>query len=160
VAVAHELKHYLFDNTWLPLLLIAALGIGGGLSVHYFARLACRTWSRRFGFDSLGQSAALPLILAIAQLYMLIAIPAFNLTAQHIELGADRFALELTRENEARARVSADQCGRLWLSEDTLFDRLYRTTHPSVADRINLANSYRPWETGARLVYGDSILSE
>ena len=86
-------------------------------------------------------------MLVIAQLYMLVAVPVFNRAAQHIELEADRFALELTRENEARARVSADQCGRLWLSEDTLFDRLYRNTHPSVADRINLANSYRPWET-------------
>jgi STE24 endopeptidase len=160
VAVAHELKHYLFDNTWLPVLLIAILGIGGGLSVHFFGRLACRRWSHRFGFDSLAQPAALPLMLAIAQLYMLVAIPAFNLTAQRVELEADRFALELTRENDARARVSADQCGRLWLSEDTLFDRLYRNTHPSVARRINLANSYRPWETGAPLVYGDTILSE
>ena len=127
--------------------------------MDYFGRLACRLWSHRFGFDSLRQPAALPLMLAVAQLYMLIAVPAFNLTAQHIELEADRFALELTRENEARARVSADQCGRLWLSEDTLFDRLYRNTHPSVAERVNLANSYRPWETGAPLKYR-AILSE
>ena len=159
-ALAHELKHYLFDNTWLPVLIIASLSVGGALAVLFLGRAVCRRWPDRLGFNSLDQPAALPLILVIVQLYMLIAIPIFNLTAQHVELEADRFALELTQDNEARALVSASQCGRLWLAEDTLFDRLYRNTHPSIADRVNLANSYRPWETGEPLVYRNILLKD
>ncbi len=156
-AVAHELKHYLFDNTWLPVFLISVFSIAGALIVLIAGRAACTRWQHRLGFSSLEEPASLPLILIVVQLYMLIAVPAFNLTAQKVEIEADRFALELTQDNDARARVSADQCGRLWLAEDTVFSRLYRNTHPSVADRVNLANTYRPWETGGQLVYGDTL---
>jgi Zn-dependent protease with chaperone function len=160
VAFAHELKHYLFDNTWIPIVLIASLSLAGSLFVHVAGNRICRRWGRILRFESLARPAALPLIVALIQIYLLIAIPVFNLTAQHIELEADRFALELTRDNDARARVSADQCGRLWLPEDTLFARLYLHTHPSVAERIRLANDYRPWQTSDRLVYGDVISFE
>ncbi len=30
---------------------------------------------------------------------------------------------------------------------------LLRATHPSIAERIEFANAYRPWETGAPLRY-------
>jgi STE24 endopeptidase len=156
-AFAHELKHYLLDNTWVPVAIITVIAILGGLSVFVVANCVCRRWRATVGFDSLAKPAAIPLLVVVLQIYMLVATPAFNLTAQRIELAADRFALELTRNNEARARVSADQCGRLWLPDDTLYARLYLNTHPSVAKRIRLANEYRPWETGDPLAYGDLI---
>lgn len=156
-AFAHELKHYLFDNTWVPVALILILSFSGGLFVYVTGNLVCRRWSTVIGFDSLSRTAALPLILVLFQIYLLLCIPVFNLTAQRIELEADRFALEITRDNDARARVSADQCGRLWLPEDTLYARLYLHTHPSVARRIRLANEYRPWQTGDPLVYSEVI---
>jgi len=160
VAFAHELKHYLFDNTWLPIVLIASFSLAGSLFVHVAGKLICRHWGTKLRFESLAKPAALLLIVALFQVYLLIAIPVFNRTAQHVELDADRFALELTRDNDARARVSADQCGRLWLPEDTRFARLYLHTHPSVAKRILLANNYRPWETGDRQAYGAVISFE
>lgn len=153
VAVAHELKHYLFDNEWLPIILLTALGLGGSLTVLGLGSFAIRRWASRFGFSSLGEPAALPLLVLSLQVYLLFAVPVLNRIAQGVELEADRFALEATRENEARAQVSARQCGDLWLPEDTLFFRLYESTHPSVADRIDLANRYRPWETGLPLKY-------
>jgi Zn-dependent protease with chaperone function len=156
-AFAHELKHYLFDNTWIPAALIVLLSVSGGAFVYMIGNLVCRRLGQHMRFYSLGQPAAFPLILLLIQVYILAVTPAFNLTAQYVELEADRFALEVTKNNEARARVSADQCGRLWLPEDTLFARLYLHTHPSVAKRIRLANEYSPWDTGGQLVYGDVI---
>ena len=35
------------------------------------------------------------------------------------------------------------------------FSALWRSTHPSIADRIEFFNDYRPWETGQPLRYGD-----
>lgn len=156
-AFAHELKHYLLDNTWLPVAIISVLAVIGCLFVYVGGNYVCRSWNKKIGFSSLAVPAAIPLLAVLLQIYMLVAIPAFNLTAQRVELAADRFALELTRNNDARARVSADQCGRLWLPEDTLYARLYLNTHPSVAKRIRLANEYRPWETGGPLAYENLI---
>lgn len=80
----------------------------------------------------------------LLQIYLLVAIPSFHLAAQAREMGADRFALELTRDKQSRALVSASKCGDLWLAEDPLFEQLYLNTHPSMARRIRLANEYQP----------------
>lgn len=157
VAVAHELKHYLFDNTWLPVLLIAALSVAGAFAIQRAGNSVARRFATRLGFSSLAEPAALPLLMALLQLYLLVAIPAFNLTAQKRELDADRFALELTHDNEARAKVSATKCGDLWLPDDPLFERLYINTHPSVARRVRFANEYRPWETGEPGAYAEVL---
>jgi Zn-dependent protease with chaperone function len=156
-AFAHELKHYLLDNTWLPVAIISIVALAGCLFVYVGGNYVCRRWNKRVGFNSLAVPAAIPLLVVLLQIYMLVATPAVNLTAQQVELAADRFALELTRNNDARARVSAGHCGRLCLPEDTLYARLYLNTHPSVAERIRLANEYRPWETGEPLVYENLI---
>jgi Zn-dependent protease with chaperone function len=155
-AFAHELKHYLLDNTWVPVAIISVIAVAGCLFVYVGGNYVCRRWNKRVGFSSLAVPAAIPLLAVLLQIYMLVATPAFNLTAQQVELAADRFALELTRNNDARARVSADKCG-LWLPEDTLYARLYLFTHPSLARRLRLANEYRPWETGEPLAYENLI---
>ena len=156
-AFAHELKHYLLDNTWVPVAIISVLAVAGCLFVYAVGNYVCRRWNKTLGFSTLAAPAAIPLFAVLLQIYILVATPAFNLTAQQVELAADRFALELTRNNDARARVSADRCGRLWLPEDTLYARLYLNTHPSMARRIRLANEYRPWEADEPLVYEDLI---
>jgi STE24 endopeptidase len=33
--------------------------------------------------------------------------------------------------------------------------RLWRGSHPSLGDRVDFANRYRPWETGGQLHYGE-----
>jgi hypothetical protein len=47
----------------------------------------------------------------------------------------------------------------LRLKWDTFF-LISQATHPSVAQRIEFANSYRPWEQGIPLVYGNVCKSE
>jgi Zn-dependent protease with chaperone function len=143
VSFAHELKHFLHDNTWLPVALIALLSSGGAFVISIVGTAIVHRLRPSAGIDSLASPAALPLLLVLLQIYLLIAIPAFHLTAQVREMGADRFALELTRDKHSRALVSASRCGDLWLAEDPLFKRLYLNTHPSTAKRIRLANEYQ-----------------
>jgi Zn-dependent protease with chaperone function len=74
-------------------------------------------------------------------------LPLFNLFSRYIELEADRFGLELTHQNHAAAMVFAgdansDDVPADW---DTFF-LIFQATHPSVAQRIEFANTYKPWE--------------
>jgi hypothetical protein len=39
------------------------------------------------------------------------------------------------------------------LNEYYWFYRIWRANHPSQADRVRLANTYRPWTGGGRVVY-------
>jgi len=88
-------------------------------------------------------------------------LPSFNLFSRHIELEADRFGLELTHQNHEAAMVFVGdvQSGRVAPEWDTFF-LMFLARHPSVAQRIAFANTYKPWEQGKRLVYGNVCRSE
>jgi STE24 endopeptidase len=74
--------------------------------------------------------------------------------SRHQEHEADRFALELTRDNRAGAlsfvamqheNLSNPRPGRLSV--------LWRSTHPPLGERIDFCNTYRPWAGGMPLRY-------
>ena len=76
--------------------------------------------------------------------------------SRHNEHEADRFALELTRTNRSAARAFVDlQTANLGVPRHSLVDTLWRATHPSIAERIEFANTYRPWAEGRPTRYGD-----
>jgi Zn-dependent protease with chaperone function len=93
--------------------------------------------------------------------FILLAIlPFFNLFARHIELEADRFGLELTHQNHATAMIFAKDAQTGLAPDWDRFFLITQATHPSIAVRIEFANNYKPWETGAPLVYGNVCKSE
>jgi Zn-dependent protease with chaperone function len=151
--VGHELKHYVMGDNWKALAIAAALLLGGFWITHRLGGWSISRWHRRFGFDRLDDPASLPLFVFCLSALWLAVTPAFLAFDRHIEAEADRFGLELTHENDAAARMFASWAGGAELAEPGWFERTFRATHPSVAERIRMANSYRPWATGAVLEY-------
>jgi len=84
-----------------------------------------------------------------------LGVPFFNLFARHIEIEADRFGLELTHENQATAMMFAKDAQSDLPPEWDAFFLTFRATHPSAGERICFANTYKPWEQGVPLAYGD-----
>jgi STE24 endopeptidase len=154
--VAHELKHYRLDATWKPVATASALIFAVVSAIALLSAGALRLWAHRFDHSSIADPASLPLLVLAAQLALLVATPAKNLLSQHIEHEADRFALELTHDNEAVAHEVADVCGAAVL-EYGWFDQLYFYNHPSLGERVRFARSYRPWQRGKLSVYGRYI---
>ena len=112
-----------------------------------------RRFDKPFGFSNLGDPASIPLgIFILSASWLLVGLPVFNAVQRHVELEADRFALELTHENRAQGLLQA-HFATYKLNEYYWFYRIWRANHPSQADRVRLANSYRPWNSGGRLVY-------
>jgi Zn-dependent protease with chaperone function len=159
--VGHELKHYVMRDAWKGLAIIAALLLAGFWLTHRLGQVAIHRFSRRWGFSDLSDPASLPLILFLMTFLWLAFVPFLNLIGRHIEFEADRFGLELTHQNHAAATVFAGdvQRGDVPPDWDTFF-LIFQATHPSVAQRIEFANSYKPWEHGAPLVYGNVCKSE
>jgi Zn-dependent protease with chaperone function len=152
--VSHELKHYVLGDNWTALAIVAALLF---LGLFLVDRVGRRVLARpRFGVLGIADPAALPLHVFVLTALWLCVLPAFNWEDRHIEHEADRFGLELSHRNAAAAQMFSS-----WVTKDgavpdyDLFTTLFRQTHPSVADRIRFANTYRPWEKGQPLVYGD-----
>jgi Zn-dependent protease with chaperone function len=138
--------------------LIAVLTALALLSLYVVHRLADRLIARsarRFGFNQLSDPASLPLLGLLATAVSLVATPAVLAFTRHQEHEADRFALELTRDNYAGAttfvrlqqeNLSVPRPGRWYM--------LWRGSHPSLGERVDFANHYRPWEQGQPLRYG------
>ncbi len=154
--IGHELKHYVMDDNWKGLAIIAVCLLAGFWLTDRLGRAAIRRFSGRWGFSELSDPASLPLIVFLLTFFWLAIVPFFNLFARHIELEADRFGLELTHQNHAAAMVFARDAssGDVAADWDTFF-LIFQATHPSVAQRIEFANTYKPWEHGKPLVYGN-----
>jgi STE24 endopeptidase len=158
--VGHELKHYVMGDNWKALAIIAAILLGGFWLTDRVGRAAIRRYSQRWGFSELSDPASFPLMIFVFTFILLAILPFFNLFARHIELEADRFGLELTHQNHAAAMIFAKDAQTGLAPDWDRFFLITQATHPSIAVRIEFANNYKPWETGAPLVYGNVCKSE
>ena len=154
--VGHEMGHYVLGHVLLGLL-GSWLLIGVSLyAVHRLADQLIARYAARFGFDRLDDPASVPLFLLLVSAVSLVTTPLILAGSRHLEHEADRFGLELTRSNRAAATAFVKlQQENLGIPRPGMFYTLFRGSHPSLADRIEFANEYHPWTTGAPLVYGD-----
>lgn len=85
--------------------------------------------------------------------------PVSNAISRTMEHQADVFAIELTRDPASVARAfAALQHENLSVPYPNWFYRTWRATHPSIGERIEFANGYRPWAEGGKGRYGfDSV---
>ena len=68
---------------------------------------------------------------------------------------ADVFALELTQTNHSAASAFAKlQQENLGVPWHGIVEKLWRSTHPSIGERIEFCNIYHPWTDGRPLVFG------
>jgi len=75
--------------------------------------------------------------------------------SRHFEHEADRFGLEVTRDNYAAATAFVTlQQSNLAVPRPGPLYKWWRASHPLLGERIDFSNDYRPWETNAPLVYG------
>jgi len=94
------------------------------------------------------------LLLLLFSAYFFIATPVGLAFTRHFEHEADRFGLEVTRTNRPAAlafvKLQQDNLGNPrphWLVT------LWRASHPTLAERIEFCNAYRPWEQEQPLAY-------
>jgi STE24 endopeptidase len=147
--MAHEMGHYVLHHV-LILCLLSALAFAGGLWLA--DRVGNRIIARlgnRLGFQDLSDLPAIPLLLLFLTVLSFLLAPLSNLATRYTEHEADRFALEITRNNHAAALAFVKlQQENLSVPRPAFLDMLWRGTHPSLGDRIDFANTYHPWTTG------------
>jgi STE24 endopeptidase len=149
VVMGHEMGHYVLGHVLTSMVL---LSIAIPLTLYLFHVLARRLIARfrtRFGFDHFGDVAALPLFSLLVTLFSFAIAPLSNVWSRHQEHESDRFALELTHDNRACARAFAELArSNLGNPRPGPLYVLWRASHPTLGDRIDFCNEYRPWETG------------
>jgi Zn-dependent protease with chaperone function len=156
--MGHEMGHYVLGHVWQLIALGCSLILFGLWIIHLTADGLIERFAQRFGFRELGDVASLPLIGLLFSLASLVLSPVGLAIDRHVEHEADRFALEITRDNHDCATAFAKlQQENLAVPRPGLLYKLWRASHPPLGERIDFCNQYRPWETGEPLKYGRLI---
>ncbi len=153
--MGHEMAHYVLRHAikwvfFLSLLILLALYV-----VHRTTGAVIDRFKGRFRFDQLADIASLPLLILLLNLLALVGGPVAFASSRHFERQSDRFGLEITQDNHAAASAFVKlQHENLGVPRPGTLYKLWRATHPTLGERIDFCNSYRPWETGEPLEYG------
>jgi Zn-dependent protease with chaperone function len=149
VVMGHEMGHYVLHHVVIGVCVYSAvLTVGLGL-IHLIAGAVLRRRGGRLGLRGLHDPAALPLVLALAGVVSLPLMPAAFAFSRAQEREADRFALELTRDNRSCAEAFvALQASNLGYPRPDVWVKWLRSSHPSLGERVDFCNAYRPWERG------------
>jgi STE24 endopeptidase len=151
---AHEMGHFVLRHTLAVIIASATLITVSLYVVHRTAGGLIGRFSRRFGFQTLTDVASFPLLLLLGNIALFLLAPLVLGFSRYQEHEADRFALEITRDNYAGGSTFvALQQENLAVPRPSRLYVMWRSSHPPLADRIVFANHYRPWEAGQPLRY-------
>ncbi len=143
--LGHVIKGILFFSLLILLTLYAAYRVSGALITKF---------KDRWGFDQLSDIASLPLIMLLVSIVTLVITPIALTFTRYQEHEADRFGLEITQTNHAAATAFVKlQQENLGNPRPGPLYKLWRSSHPTLGDRIDFCNEYRPWEMGETLKY-------
>jgi len=146
--------HYVLHHVWWYLAYFSVMVFALFYFVYWLSHFILNRYSRVLGFTTLANIASFPLFLLVIALFMFFTMPAFNAFSRHIEHEADRFGLEITHNNKAAAEgFIALQKENLVNPRPGLLHELWLGSHPSLAERIEFANSYCPWKINKSQYY-------
>jgi Zn-dependent protease with chaperone function len=156
--LGHEMGHYVLGHLIKLIVFNSVLIILLWYVVYRLAGRVIERFHMRFGFSSLSDFAALPLLALLILIVSLAGLPIPMAFSRHIEHEADRFGLELTHNNHAAATAFVKlQQNSLGISRPGILVKIWLFDHPSVGERIDFCNRYRPWETGQPSRYDQYI---
>jgi len=154
VVMGHEMGHYVLGHIWKLILILSALIMAALYVVHRASGWLMIRYRSRFGFTDLADVASLPLVLVLFSAASLVVTPLALAVQRDFEHEADRFGLEITRDNYAAATAFVTlQQENLAVPRPGPFYKWWRANHPLLGERIDFSNDYRPWERHEPLVY-------
>jgi Zn-dependent protease with chaperone function len=152
--MGHEMGHYVLGHVPKSVAFFSVLILVTLYLAHRTAGFVFAHSRERMGFDSLADIAALPLLLLLTNLFGFLASPIVLAYSRHNEHEADRFSIEITRDNHALGTAFVKlQTENLGNPRPGLLYVLWRASHPPVGERIDFCNEYKPWERGEPLRY-------
>jgi len=153
--MAHEMGHYVLGHVVQGIFFFSGLITIGLFFTHFLANGLVRRFSGRMGFDRLSDVASIPLFLVVFNIVSLVLEPAGLAYSRYNERECDRFGLELTQDNRAAAEAFVTLYSEnLAYPDPGWLMTVLRSSHPSIAKRVEFCNTYRPWQTGEPLRYG------
>jgi STE24 endopeptidase len=145
VVIAHEMGHNLLHHIWKIIILSSIMAAIGFLLIHLTGGRIINRFKNRLKIENMADVAGLPLFLLIFSIYGIVTMPVMPAYSRHMERQADKFALDITHNQEAF--ISAMDK----LAYDNLSDpnpspiiEFLLYDHPPISERIKFAEEYVP----------------
>ncbi len=140
VVLAHEMGHWYYHHV-----LIGLLGFGAASWIGLFALrwLLQRVW-QPLGWSGPADVAGLPFLLAVLAVVTALALPVQNGLSRYAESQADRFALTVSRKPETFITLFEKFAVQNLSTVDApAWEKFVFYTHPSIAERIRMAEDFQ-----------------
>jgi len=136
--MGHEMGHYVLNHgikrlTYMGLL----LAVGFAFVAWAFDRAVSR-WGQNWGIRDIGDTAGLPLFLALLSVYFFLASPAFNTVIRVHESEADNYGINVSGQPDGFARAAIRLSEYRKISPGPV-ERFIFYDHPSGYDRVHMS---------------------
>ncbi len=115
--MAHEMGHYVKHHIWWGLLVTVIFTLGALWLMDKTIHPVIRRSRDRFGFDSLGDIASLPLVLIFVSVIFFVFQPITNGVSREMERQADRYGMEMSEVSGEAAAIAFDKLSVYNLSD-------------------------------------------
>jgi STE24 endopeptidase len=137
--LAHELGHHAHKDIPVGIVLESVMTLVG----LYLASLGLSWGVAYFGFSSVADVAAMPLLILVMGAYGLVTMPLGNAFSRWRERRADEFALRITENGSAYASALARLANQnLAEADPEPWVELLLYSHPSLKRRIAMAQAF------------------
>jgi STE24 endopeptidase len=140
--LGHEMGHYVMDHATRELLLTALVILVGFAFVNRAFLLACDWFGGQWQVRRLSDVAGLPLLIALANIYMFLVTPVTNTISRTTEYQADIFGLDAVRKPDAFATVMLKLSSYRKLEPGKWEEAIFYD-HPSGRTRIEAAMRWK-----------------
>jgi STE24 endopeptidase len=139
--LAHELGHQVHRDIPIGILVESVITIGG----LFLASLVLDWGVVFFGFESIGDIAAMPLLGLVIGVYGLVMMPLGNAYSRLREYRADEYALKATGKGAAYASALTRLANQNLADADPEpWVEILLYSHPALNKRITLAENFQP----------------
>lgn len=140
--MGHEIGHYVLHHVDHTVFFFAGFILfGAAIGKWAFDRIVVR-WGPRWRVAGIADLAGLPLVIALASIYLFLMTPVTNSFSRIQEAEADLFGLNAARQPDGRAEVALQHSEDRKLSPGPLEEIIF-FDHPSGRNRILMAMRWK-----------------
>jgi STE24 endopeptidase len=140
--MGHELGHYVLGHVWRLILEFAFICLVAFLLLWWLTPRLLERFGGRWGVQDVADPAVVPLLSAIAAVYLLAATPVLNTIIRTSESEADAFGLEAAREPDGFA-ATAMKLSEYRKIEPSPLEEMLFFDHPSGRTRVRMAMDWK-----------------
>jgi STE24 endopeptidase len=140
--MGHELGHYVLGHVWRLILEFALIFLVAFLLLWWLTPRLLARFGGRWGVQDVADPAVVPLLSAIAAVYVLAMTPVLNTIVRTSESEADAFGLEAAREPDGFASTAMKLSEYRKIEPSPLEEMLF-FDHPSGRTRVRMAMDWK-----------------